>query len=81
MPLLGGSYVEALQITPHKSYWFDIEEKVLSGNRGVATRIKKGIFFKPLPMIQKSFINLTLIWDGIEVNLIIDEKGCKILKK
>ena len=49
IPLLNGPYVESLYIPPHNLYWLDIKEKVVSGNRGVATRIKKGIFLESLP--------------------------------
>ena len=78
IPILDGPYVESLYIPPHNLYWLDIEEKVVSGNRGVATRIKKGIFLESLPSIEDKFINLPLIWDEIRVNLLIDENGCKI---
>ncbi len=61
--------------------WLDIKEKVLSGNRGVATRIKEGIFFKSLPSIEKSSINLCLIWENVEVDLVINENGCRIVSK
>ena len=44
-PLLDGPYVDSVFSAPHNLYWLDTEEKVVSGNRGVATRIKKGIFF------------------------------------
>ena len=80
MPILDGTYVESLYISPHNLYWLDIEEKIVSGNRGVATRIKKGIFFEPLPSIEDKFINLPLIWDEIRVNLLIDENGCRIFE-
>ncbi len=78
IPLLDGPYVDAVCIAPHNLYWLDIEEKVVSGNRGVATRVKKGIFLEALPSIEKSFINLSLIWDKLEVDLVIDENGCRL---
>ena len=81
IPLLDGPYVESVYIDPHNLYWLDIEEKVVSDNRGVATRIKKGIFSKSLPPIKNSFIKLSLQWDDIERDLLIDENGCRIFSK
>ena len=48
-------------------YWLDIEEKVLSGNRGVAKRIKQGIFLQSFPSVETSSIKLSVIWDKLEV--------------
>ena len=81
IPLLDGPYVASISIAPHNLDWLDIKEKVLSGNRGVATRIKEGIFFKSLPSIEKSSINLCLIWENVEVDLVINENGCRIVSK
>ena len=81
IPLLDGPYVHSVYISPHNLSWLDIKEKVLSGNRGVATRIKKGIFLKSLPSVKKNFINLSLNWEGVEGYLVIDENGCRILRK
>jgi len=81
IPLIDGPYVDSISIAPHDLDWLDIKEKLVSGNRGVATRIKKGIFFKSLPSIEKSFINLSLRWGDIEGDLVIDENGCRILSK
>ena len=69
IPLLDGPYVDSIYIAPHTLDWLNIKEKVVSGNRGVATRIKEGIFFKSLPSIEKSSINLCLIWENVEVDL------------
>ena len=79
IPLLDGPYVDSVPIAPHRLDWLDIKEKVLSGNRGVATRIKQGIFFKSLPSIHKSSINLSLEWEYVFSCLVINEKGCRIL--
>ena len=81
IPLIDGPYVDSISIAPHDLDWLDIKEKLVSGNRGVATRIKKGVFFKSLPSIEKSFINLSLRWGDIEGDLVIDENGCRILSK
>ncbi len=81
IPLIDGPYVDSVYIAPHNLAWLDIEEKVVSGNRGVATRIKKGIFLKSLPTFQKKFINLSLKWEDVDVELLIDENGCRILSK
>ena len=81
IPLLDGPYVDSVFIAPHNLYWLDIEEKVVSGNRGVATRIKQGIFFESLPSVASSSINVSLIWEKLEVDLVIDENGCKIFSK
>ena len=81
IPRLDGPYVEAVSITPHKLEWLQIKEKVLSCNRGVAKRIKKGIFFRSSQTTENSKVNLCLEWEDNEVNLVIDEKGCKICSK
>ena len=77
-PLLDGPYVDSVFIAPHNLYWLDTEQKVVSGNRGVATRIKKGIFFNSFPSVESSSIKLSLIWDDLEGNLEIDKNGCRI---
>ena len=81
IPLLDGPYVDSVYIAPHNLYWLDIEEKVVSSNRGVATRIKQGIFMQSFPIVERSFIKLSLIWDQLEVDLVIDENGCRIFSK
>ncbi len=81
IPLIDGPSVYSENIAPHKLYWLDIKEKVISGNRGVATRIKEGIFFKSLPSIENNFMNLSLRWENIEVELVIDKNGCRIFSK
>ena len=80
IPLLDGPYVDSLYIPPHNLYWLDIEEKVVSGNRGVAKRIKKGIYLESLPSIEDKFFNLPLKWDDVQVNLVMDENGCRIFR-
>ena len=81
IPLLDGPYVDSVYIPPHRLDWLDIKEKVLSGNRGVATRIKEGVFFESLPSIENGFINLWLKWEDIESYLVIDKDGCRIFSK
>ena len=81
LPLLDGPYVDSLHIAPHKLEWLDIQQKVLCGNRGVATRIKKGIFFKTCPSIEHSVIKLSLKWENVDGDLVINENGCKIFSK
>ena len=81
IPLLDGPYVDSIGIAPHGLYWLDIEEKVVSGHRGVAKRIKQGIFVESFPSVESSFINLSLIWDKREVDLVIDKNGCRIFSK
>tara|TARA_Y100001968_G_scaffold292498_1_gene297762 strand:- start:146 stop:313 length:168 start_codon:yes stop_codon:yes gene_type:complete len=53
----------------------------LSDNRGVATRIKKGIFWESLPSIDLDFLNIMLNWEGFEAYLVIDENGCRVCSK
>ena len=78
IPTIDGPSIVAIYINPHQLDWLDIKEKVVSRKRGVATRIKNGTFYKSLPSIQNNFINLSLIWDGALVDLVIDEQGCRI---
>jgi len=81
IPLLDGPYVDSVSIPPHDLYWLDVEEKFVSGNRGVATRIKKGIFLQSLPSIDNGFLNLSIQWEGVESHLVIDKYGCRIFSK
>ncbi len=81
IPSLNGPYVNSVYLSPHKLEWLDIQEKVVSGNRGVAKRIKKGVFFNTLPSIENSSINLFLLWEHVEANLVMDENGCRIFAK
>ena len=81
IPTLNGPYVYSEYIAPHDLAWLDIKEKVISGNRGVATRIKQGIFWKSLSLPEKRSIDLTLKWEDVETDLVIDENGCRIFRK
>ena len=81
IPLLDGPYVDSVHIAPHKLEWLDTKEKVVSDNRGLATMIKNGVFFQPLPSIDKCFINLSLQWENDYSDLLIDENGCRISRK
>ncbi len=78
IPILDGPYVDSVYIAPHKLQWLDIEQKVLSRNRGVVTRIKKGIFFKSIHTFDNGFMNLSLHWDDVASDLLIDTNGCRI---
>ena len=81
IPLLDGPYVDSVNIDPHKLHWLDIQEKIVSGDRGVATRIKQGIFMKSLPNIENTSIQLSLIWDDVDCDLVIHENCCGIFSK
>ena len=81
IPLLDGPCVDSAYIAPHSLDWLDVQEKVVSGNRGVATRVKQGIFLTSLPNIEKACINLSLQWEEAEGELVIDENGCRIFSK
>ena len=81
IPLLDGPYVDSVCIAPHNLYWLDIKEKVVSGNRGVAKRVKQGVFLQSFASDESSSINLSLLWDKREVDLLLDENGCRIFSK
>ncbi len=81
IPLLDGPYVDSVNIAPHHLDWLNIKQKTVSGNRGVATRIKKGIFLKSLPNIEISSIYLSLTWDDVDCYLAIRENCCGIFSK
>ena len=42
---------------------------------------EKGIFLKSLPRIELRSINLSLQWEEVEADLLIDENGCRIVSK
>ena len=81
IPLLDGPYVDSVCIAPHNLYWLDIKEKVVSGNRGFAKRIKQGNFLQSFAPADDNSIKLSLIWDKREVDLVLDENGCRIFSK
>ena len=81
IPLLDGPYVHSVCIAPHNLYWLDIKEKIVSGNRGFAKRIKEGNYFQSFASVDGNSINLSLIWDKREVDLVIDKNGCRIFSK
>ena len=49
-PLMDGPIVAAIPLPPHKLYWLDREESVVSGGRGWAKRVAKGEFSGSLPL-------------------------------
>ena len=81
IPLLDGPYVDSVCIAPHNLYWLDIKEKVVSGNRGFAKRIKQGNFLQSFASVEDNSIKLSLIWDKREADLVLDENGCRIFSK
>ena len=81
IPLLDGPYVNSVSIAPHNLDWLDVKEKVLSGNRGVATRVKHGVFLKSPSSSKNSSINLLLQWEDVDCVLVLDENGCRIFRK
>ena len=81
IPLINGPYVNCVSIVPHNLNWLDIKEKVLTDKRGVVNRAKKGVFWKPLPTFINDFMNLSLNWEDVECQLVIDENGCRIFEK
>ena len=81
IPLLDGPYVDSICIAPHNLYWLDIKEKVVSGNRGFAKRIKQGNFLQSFASDEDNSIKLSLIWDKREVDLVLDKNGCRIFSK
>ena len=81
IPILDGPYVDCVSLPPHGLDWLDIEERVVSGNRGVATRVKKGIFLQLLPTTEQRSITVSLKWEDIVGDLLINKYGCRILRK
>ena len=55
--------------------------KLRKSNRGFAKKIKQGVFLQSLPSVESSYVNLSMIWDKVEVNLLIDKNGCRIFSK
>ncbi len=81
IPLLDGPYVDSVCIEPHNLYWLDIKEKVVSGNRGFAKRIKQGNFLQSFASVEDKSINLSITWDKREADLVLNENGCRIFSK
>ena len=78
IPYLNGPFVEAIYSSPHELDWLDIIEKGVSGDRGWAKRIKKGIIFDSLPVVETSSLNLSATWDDKEVILEINSNNCRV---
>ena len=81
IPLLNGPYVSSVSIAPHNLEWLDIKEKAISGNRGVAKRIMKGVFWRSLSILENDFIHLPLEWNDFEIYLVIDQNRCRIFSR
>ena len=81
IPLLDGPYVDSVCIAPHNLYWLDIKEKVVSGNRGFAKRIKQGNFLQSFASVKDNSIKLSITWDKREADLVLNENGCRIFSK
>ena len=81
MPVLNGPHVDSVYSFPHHLDWLEIHEKFVSGNRGIATRIKQGIKSGSLPIIEKKHIKLSLLWEDLECDLVINQNGCRIFSK
>ncbi len=73
--------MDSFSAAPHNLEWLEIEERIVSGNRGVATRIKKGVFANDSQKTSINSLKITLHWDESEVDLVIDENGCRIFSK
>ncbi len=78
IPYLNGPFVDAIYSSPHKLEWLDVVEKAVSGDRGWAKRIKKGIIFDSLPLVETSSLNLSATWDDRRVMLEINRNGCRV---
>ena len=78
IPNINGPFVEAIASAPHKLKWLDIKEKAVSGGKGWAKRIKKGIFFDSLPLIETSSLYLSASWDNKDVILEINKNSCRV---
>ncbi|KGG16884.1 MULTISPECIES: hypothetical protein [unclassified Prochlorococcus] len=59
-PHIDGPVVEAIPIAPHKLYWLQIEESLVSGGRGWAKCISRGEFHGSLPLNQLDFFCIEL---------------------
>lgn len=54
MPVLDGPYVEATIAPIHKLQWLEKEKAKVSGNRGWAQRLSKGIYKGDLPISNET---------------------------
>ncbi len=78
IPYLNGPFVEAISSSSHKLEWLDIKEKAVSGDRGWAKRIKKGMLFDSLPVVETRSLNLSATWDEKDVILEINKNRCRV---
>ena len=60
IPVLNGPFVDAIAIAPHKLYWLEKEESLVSGGRGWAKRIYRGNVFGALPSAKNELLSVDL---------------------
>ncbi len=78
IPILDGPPVSALLQTPHKLYWLERNESIVSGGRGWAKRVGGGIFLGSLPENDQAAILITLVSETISGCLEISNNYCRL---
>ena len=78
IPLLNGPLVEAIATTPHKFYWLERDESLVSGGRGWAKQIYRGTFSGSLPVSKSEMISIEIISTSLKGRLQIVDGICRI---
>jgi len=78
IPLLNGPLVEAIAISPHKLYWLERDESLVSGGRGWAKQIYRGTFSGSFPVSKSEMLSIEIISTTLKGRLQIADSLCRI---
>ena len=79
IPVLGGKEVLAKKAPIHRIEWLEKSDSAVSGGRGWATRLAKGLFLGELSDCEDDPVNVILLGGSISGRLQIKNGLCKIL--
>ena len=78
VPELNGPLVDAIAISPHKLYWLEKDESIVSGGRGWAKRICRGTFLGLLPSSKRDLVSVEIKSTNLRGRLKIVDNLCSI---
>tara|TARA_Y100001968_G_scaffold274374_1_gene267566 strand:+ start:690 stop:1073 length:384 start_codon:yes stop_codon:yes gene_type:complete len=78
IPFLNGQAVNAISAPPHKVDWLEKHDCAVSGGRGWAYRVERGVFKGELPISDDLPLNIELFSETIFGQLEIRNSSCRI---
>ena len=78
IPSLNGPSVDAIPISPHKLYWLERDESLVSGGRGWAKQIYTGTFSGSLPVSKSEMLSIEIMSTSLSARLQIVNSLCRI---